>query len=596
MTARADRRSVFQPVVGARLDEGLSPVDTVWAYHQRTKHRVDGFAAGPDVLDWDAQPQPFRQWLGAPRSRLPLAARAWPRTWAQAHGQAAADGTMAPHPLNRAGVALWLEMALGLTAWKRLGPDRWALRANPSSGNLHPTEAHVLALGVPGLPDGLFHYEPQDHALAWRAQGRVRHQEGAYKGGVKGALLCLGLSSIHWREAWKYGERAFRYCELDIGHAVGALRYAAAALGWRAQWDGEVPAERVAHLLGLDRADDFADAEVEEPQGLMRVWVPSAMAATQGADDEEAWMPQGWEEGVRWVGQASRLDPRPLYQWPVIEQVARASRPTDVRHVMSQRAGAKGTGVTPSACSDTPLSHLVLGRRSAQRFDHRAVMSRAALERLLAPLQDACQLPLDAWALPPQVHLLVFAHRVEGLPPGAHVLPRSAQGAVDLAQRLPGGLSPVSNWPGAWPMLTVSENPALSGTLRTLSCHQALASDACVTFSLCAPMATVMGEGPSAYRRVLQEAGLLGQALYLRAEAEGLRGTGIGCYFDDAVHQWLGWTDAQWQVLYHFTVGHALTDPRLQSEPAYDEARQAVDTSFNVSALMPGGDTGVNPP
>ena len=27
------------------------------------------------------------------------------------------------------------------------------------------------------------------------------------------------LSSIHWREAWKYGERAFRYCQHDIGHA-----------------------------------------------------------------------------------------------------------------------------------------------------------------------------------------------------------------------------------------------------------------------------------------------------------------------------------------------------------------------------------------
>lgn len=586
------RRSLFQPVVGARLDEGLSATDTVWAYHQRTKHRVDAFAAGPDVLDWEAQPQPFRQWMGAPRALLPLAARAWPRTWAQAHGQAGPEGTMAPHPLNRAGVALWLEMALSLTAWKRLGPDRWALRANPSSGNLHPTEAYVLAQGVPGLPDGLFHYAPEDHALAWRAQGRVRQPEGA----TNGSVLCLGLSSIHWREAWKYGERAFRYCELDIGHAVGALRYAAAALGWRAQWDGEVPAERVAHLLGLDRADDFGDAEGEEPQGLMHVWVPPATPPTQGAEVEGAWTPQGWEEGVRWVGRASRLDPRPLYQWPVIEQVARASRPMDVQHVVLQRDGAPEMGSMPSVCSDSPMSHLVLGRRSAQRFDHRAVMSRAALERLLAPLQDAAQLPLDAWAPSPQVHLLVFAHRVEGLPAGAYALPRTAHDMVDWAQHLPGGLNPVSNWPGALPMLTVSENPALSGTLRTLSCHQALASDACVAFSLCAPMAAAMGEGPSAYRRLLQEAGLLGQALYLRAEAEGLRGTGIGCYFDDAVHEWLGWADARWQVLYHFTVGHPLTDPRLQSEPAYDEARQAADTPFNVSALMPGGDTGVNPP
>src|SRR5437660_12483691 len=32
--------------------------------------------------------------------------------------------------------------------------------------------------------------------------------------------FLVGLSSIHWREAWKYGERAFRYCQHDVGHAL----------------------------------------------------------------------------------------------------------------------------------------------------------------------------------------------------------------------------------------------------------------------------------------------------------------------------------------------------------------------------------------
>ena len=592
MMTRPERRSLFQPVVGERLDAGLSADDMVRAYHQRTKHRLDGFAAGPDVLDWDAQPQAFRQWTGAPRSLLPLAARAWPRTWAQAHDVAEPDKVMAPHPLNRAGVALWLEMALGLTAWKRLGPDRWALRANPSSGNLHPTEAYVLAQGVPDLPDGLLHYASENHALAWRAQGRLRHRGEP----ISGTLLSVGLSSIHWREAWKYGERAFRYCELDTGHVVGALRYAAAALGWRARWDGEVSAERVAHLLGLDRAQDFAGVEAEEPQGLVRVWVRHGVLANMGLA-ELGWADVCWDDGVQWAGRASRLDPRPRYEWPVIEQVALASRPTGVRPAEVAHDEPPGAPMPPGALSahsvraDEPMSRLLLERRSAQRFDHRATMSRAALERLLAPLQNAGEVPLDAWSWPPQVQLLVFAHRVEGLAPGAYALPRGAMGAEALVRMLPGGQQPVSGWPGARPLLTVSENPALAGTLRTLSCHQALGSDACVAFSLVAPF----GE-PGSYRRLLQEAGLLGQALYLRAEAEGLRGTGIGCYFDDAVHEWLGWSDARWQVLYHFTVGHPLTDPRLQSEPAYDEARQAADTSFNVSVLMPGGDTGGHPP
>ena len=52
-------------------------------------------------------------------------------------------------------------------------------------------------------------------------------------------------------------------------------------------------------------------------------------------------------------------------------------------------------------------------------------------------------------------------------------------------------------------------------------------------------------------------------------EAAKIRGTGIGCYFDDAVHELLGLKDQAFQSLYHFSVGGALTDTRLQTQPAY---------------------------
>ena len=58
----------------------------------------------------------------------------------------------------------------GFVAWDLPGPDRWAVRANPSSGNLHPVEGYVVTAGVDGLGDGVYHYQPQDHALAQRAR------------------------------------------------------------------------------------------------------------------------------------------------------------------------------------------------------------------------------------------------------------------------------------------------------------------------------------------------------------------------------------------------------------------------------------------
>ena len=65
------------------------------------------------------------------------------------------------------------------------------------------------------------------------------------------------------------------------------------------------------------------------------------------------------------------------------------------------------------------------------------------------------------------------------------------------------------------------------------------------------------------------EAGIIGQVLYLEAEAHGLRGTGIGCYFDDAVHDLLGLKDDSFQSMYHFTVGMPIEDDRLTTLPPY---------------------------
>ena len=60
-------------------------------------------------------------------------------------------------------------------------------------------------------------------------------------------------------------------------------------------------------------------------------------------------------------------------------------------------------------------------------------------------------------------------------------------------------------------------------------------------------------------------------ALKQEAEAAGLSATGIGCYFDDSVHELLGLADSRWQSLYHFTLGRAVWDERLSSLPAYPE-------------------------
>jgi hypothetical protein len=81
--------------------------------------------------------------------------------------------------------------------------------------------------------------------------------------------------------------------------------------------------------------------------------------------------------------------------------------------------------------------------------------------------------------------------------------------------------------------------------------------------------ASLLGRGEWFYRRLFWECGLIGQVLYLEAEAAGVRSTGIGCFYDDAVHELAGLSGAQWQSLYHFSMGMPVDDPRLTTEPGY---------------------------
>ena len=207
-----------------RKPSATDPTGRVIAYHRASKHHLDRYAPGPGGLDWANQPDPFRRFVGAPRVELPLRADTLPTAFESVR-QGERPTTC---PLERDSLAILLELSLGLSAWKRHGGSRWALRCNPSSGNLHPTEGYLVCPALPGLAAGVHHYLSLDHVLEQRAAPGSINWGSELRGGA-----VLALTGIHWREAWKYGLRAYRYCQHDCGHAIAAVAYAAAALGWR---------------------------------------------------------------------------------------------------------------------------------------------------------------------------------------------------------------------------------------------------------------------------------------------------------------------------------------------------------------------------
>ena len=539
------------------------PLDAVLAYHQRTKHHLHRYATGPGGLDWASQPDPFRQFAGSPPLELPLLADgAHPR-----YVDLYRPGWIAPQALTLTTIAALLELAFGISAWKQYGDSRWALRCNPSSGNLHPTEAYVVVAGIADIDDGVRHYVSRDHRL----EQRCRFDSAPGERLLPPDSFLVGITSIHWREAWKYGERAYRYCQHDAGHAIATVRYAAATLGWRARLLSSVSDADISALLGLDRDADFDAAEREHPDALLLVTAREP-AAADGAFEVDACVRAA--RNSQWQGQANPLSPRHGHDWPVIDEVALACTKPRTQEIIWQAP----TLPEPlgNDCGQSAIE-IIKQRRSAQAFDGATSISAHKFYRMLdMTLPRPATPPWDAIGWEPRVHLALFVHRVESLAPGLYLFLRNGHVETALRAELPAEFEwqRVQDCPAHLRLYRLAAGDARAAA-RTLSCHQDIAADGAFSLGMLAEYEASLTHGPWIYRQLFWETGVLGQVLYLEAEAAGVRGTGIGCYFDDAVHELLGLKDRAFQSLYHFTTGGALTDSRLQTLPAYAHLKRS---------------------
>ncbi|OUD14072.1 SagB/ThcOx family dehydrogenase [Thioflexithrix psekupsensis] len=535
----------------------------VLGYHEATKHHFHQYARGPQFLDWDDQPDPFRRFQGAPLFPLPHP----PHDVTQVpYSSAFLQGSCRTQPLNLSHISQLFYNSFALSAWKQAGETRWALRVNPSSGNLHPTEVYLLCGAIDGLhhKPSVFHYAPKEHALEQRAE--LSHTLWTNLSANFPATTCfIGLSSIHWREMWKYGERAFRYCQHDIGHAIAALSVAASALGWTVTLLDGLGTEELVLLMGLTHLREGNEAE--HPDCLLAISpTPTAADARPEATAIQAFA------RLQWRGEANRLSPEHL-RWRIIEHVTIATHKAagDLPYTITPTIPT--SSVVHDVRQNEPSIHdIVQKRRSAVAMDGHSHLSASHFFRLLKrtlPLPG--QVPFTAVAWPAQVNLVLLVHRVEGLESGLYLLLREA----NAKERLQGLLKPEFSWqsvpscPDDLPLfhLTSGDGRQLA---KQVSCHQAIASDGCFAVSmLCRFQPTLAAWGAWFYPRLFWETGLIGHLLYLEAEFNQLAGTGIGCFFDDAVHEVLGLTGDEYQSLYHFTVGGRVEDSRLLTLPGY---------------------------
>jgi len=190
---------------------------------------------------------------------------------------------------------------------------------------------------------------------------------------------------------------------------------------------------------------------------------------------------------------------------------------------------------------------------------------------LLKVSHGSGQFPFNALPWRPRIHLAIFVFRVRGVEPGLHLLVRNRdhETALRAALKKEFAWEKPGNCPEGLDLYRLLSGDARDAA-RRISCHQEIAADGCFSLGMIAEFEGALDRsGAWCYPRLFWEAGLIGQVLYLEAEAHGIRGTGIGCFFDDPMHDLLGITDRSFQDLYHFTMGGALGDERLLTLPPY---------------------------
>ena len=538
----------------------MNNLKNIFKYHNDSKHGYHGFAPGPGYLDWKSQPDPFRRYEGT--DNIPL------RHFQENQGPSFSE-TLRGYSVKVSGmdfdsISQLFYDSLAISAWKSYQGNKWALRVNPSSGNLHPTEAYLISGPLKGLSTlpTISHYSPLKHGLEIRAKFPENIWVKMIEGMPKGSIF-IGLSSIYWREAWKYGLRAFRYCHHDLGHALASINLSCACLGWHSILVDNLSANDLKIILGLPQT--FND-EIEVPDCLLSITPNIDKSALKLSNQ----IISNDFVNLTWKGDANILSKSHI-AWPGIEDISENSE----KPLAEKYSKIDFIPKTLHARFNDdlfPVRKAIHQRRSAVAMDRKTKIDQKIFYAFMTKTLVWTN-PVFFRFLPyePQVHLGIFIHRVEGLSNGLYFLIRNKVHLEELHEKL----KPDFLWeiPKTCPKeldLFLLKEGNYQNTAKSICCGQDIAADGCFSLGMITAFERSLRKyGAWFYPRLFWECGVIGQILYLQAEVSGIRSTGIGCFFDDPVHEVFGITDMSYQSLYHFTVGGPIEDTRLTTLPPY---------------------------
>ncbi|MCH7712258.1 MAG: SagB/ThcOx family dehydrogenase [Chloroflexi bacterium] len=485
-------------------------VQAAWRYHQGTNHSHQSVYQNSHHMEWDNQPIPFKVYTTLRPRQLPTDFSATGMTAFEALAEPEKQGDVFPTVQD---LAALLYYSAGVIRTGDLpGGGKMYFRAAACTGALYHIELYLVCGPAAGLEAGVYHYGAHDFSLRQLREGDYRQVLVEAAGGdaaVAQAPAILVLSSVFWRNSWKYQARAYRHCFWDSGTILANLLATGSAR--------KVPQRLVSA---------FVDGPVNRLLGLDENTEVALQMVAVGRDSQQR-LPMAPElTTLDWEVQPyshSRVD------YPAIREIHAASTLATLQDLVDikQSPGsppATGLGVrgplfnlengseyqAADITAVRSIEETIQRRGSSRRFRRAPIgfaqlsnMLRGAVTGIPADFADGNQGPLN------QLYLIV--NDVDGLPSGSYVYHPDLEALEQLAE----------------------------GDFRDqagqLDLGQELAADASVNVYFLTDLAPVLDRyGNRGYRVAQMEAAIMGGRLYLGAYAQRLGATGL-TFFDDDV-------------------------------------------------------------
>lgn len=505
-------------------------------YHERTKYYPETIAAKSKVLDWENQPVPYKDYKVGTTIDLKPFLKEDPKAFKDEPGKT----------LWRLSQLLFCTYGLTAKMPTVMGPPVY-LRAAPSAGGLYPAEVYLVCRGTPILPTGLYNYQCRSHSLIhfWEGEAWSVLQDACFWHSVLGSAdLAIVITSVFYRSAWRYEDRAYRRIFLDTGHLLSNIELASSFTDYRPHLIGGFADEMVNDLLYLDSDREGAIAIIPLADQLnVRQQLPPSISVLPSATHlDYPEIPDG--ELLNYLHQVTKIDQ--MRNWDAETERIQATDHEKQREdkynfpfctkVSTATVPIQWTGDAREGFLLQPLENTMIRRRSTRAYNGANLTLdelKAILDFTYQPhhyIEQGLNGSPDYFDLS-LIETFIAVSGVTNLEEGCYYYAPKAQELRQIRFK------------------------NFRRELHYLCLGQDLGRDAgALVFHTADLQKAVAKYGDRAYRYLHMDAGHLGQRMNLAAIHLGLGVSGIGGFFDDQVNEVLG-IPADEAVLYITTLG-----------------------------------------